>query len=180
MAVTFFERRGWVVGSKPSKDLCPGCRSARRQDHQARRAHRESADIQETVTMAKPHIPVAVDAVSSPPQATREHKRLIHMKLADVYLDKQQRYDRGWSDHKVATDLGVPRAWVTHERKEYFGDGEGGEDVAEYLAKVDAVLIDAERVRAAAEASRTACEQMLARLRDIERDAKALRSLVPA
>ena len=54
---------------------------------------------------------------------TREHRRVVFLKLEEVYLDEKAGYSAGWTDARVATDLGVPRAWVSKIRDENFGPG---------------------------------------------------------
>lgn len=182
MATVYFERRGWVIGRKAAKDLCPACRDVKRQEHQERRALREARPAKEMAVM-KPKTTPNLAVAEPPREATRENKQLIHMKLAEVYIEKPGgagHYERGWSDEKLARDLGVPRAWVSQIRKDFFGEGEGGEDVAELLVKVDALRLDVEKATSAANAATAACESVLARMREIERETKPLRALVPA
>lgn len=55
-------------------------------------------------------------------EMTREDRRLIFEKLNEVYVDDKVGYGDGWSDEKVASDLGVPRGWVKLIRDENFGE----------------------------------------------------------
>lgn len=73
---------------------------------------------------------------------TREDRRIIFEKLNDVYIDGKIGYGRGWTDEKVANDLGVPRAWVKLLREENFGDEVGNEDIREQAAEAQAALAE--------------------------------------
>lgn len=50
-----------------------------------------------------------------------DDRRLIFGKLNEVYIDQDRGYSNGWSDERVATDMGVARAWVAKVRDEFFG-----------------------------------------------------------
>ncbi|WP_156373882.1 hypothetical protein [Rhizobium sp. Leaf386] len=56
-----------------------------------------------------------------PKEMTRADRRIVNEKIADVYDDGAERYSLGWTDKRVADDLGVPIAWVREERDRYFG-----------------------------------------------------------
>lgn len=59
---------------------------------------------------------------AEPPRAmTRDERRLIWAKLEEVYLDERSGFTAGWTDERVAVDLGVPRAWISTIREENFG-----------------------------------------------------------
>jgi hypothetical protein len=66
----------------------------------------------------------------------REDRRIIFDKLNGVYLDERRGYDTGWSDHKVSTDLGVPRAWVEQVREEMFGPVNSNPDIEAFVKAV--------------------------------------------
>jgi hypothetical protein len=72
---------------------------------------------------------------------TREDKHIVFAKLSEVYIDDKVGYGRGWTDEKVATDLGVPRAWVRLIREEFFGDEVGNEEIREQVAEAQAALV---------------------------------------
>lgn len=52
---------------------------------------------------------------------TREDRRIIFVKLEEVYVDEATGYTKGWNDTAVAADLNCPRAWVEVIRDENFG-----------------------------------------------------------
>lgn len=74
-----------------------------------------------------------------PPELTKENRRVILAKLEDVYVDETTGYSAGWTDAKVAADLGVPRAWVTTLRAENFGP-EGNEEIKVALAEAKELM----------------------------------------
>jgi len=71
---------------------------------------------------------------------TRDDRRIIFEKLNEVYVNDKVGYDKGWTDEKVATDLGVPRAWVRLIREENFGDEVGNEDIRKQIAEAQTTL----------------------------------------
>jgi hypothetical protein len=55
-------------------------------------------------------------------EMSRGDKTAIYDLLKEVYLNETTGYADGWSDHKLAEKLDVPRAWVATIRDEFFGD----------------------------------------------------------
>ena len=86
--------------------------------------------------------------VSEPRVMTREDKRIIYDKINEVYVDEKRGYDNGWSDHKLATDLGVPRKWIEEVREDMFGPVATNPDIEEFnrsvasLSEIKIHLID--------------------------------------
>jgi hypothetical protein len=76
-----------------------------------------------------------------PPRAmSREERRIIFEKLNEVYVNDKVGYAGGWTDAKVASDLGVPLQWVRVIRDENFGDEVGNEDIRKQLAEAKEAL----------------------------------------
>jgi hypothetical protein len=71
---------------------------------------------------------------------TREDRRIIFEKLNEVYVNDKVGYGDGWTDEKVAVDLGVPRAWVKLIRDENFGDEVANENIREQVKQAREVL----------------------------------------
>lgn len=140
-----FEQKGWSIGANPKWDHCPEC------------TRKQKAVILKVVNHA------AQELESKPREMSRDDRRVIFAKLDEVYLDEQRGYERGWSDQKVATDLGVPRKWVEVIRSENFGALGANEDMSEYLVQAEALLKDA---RAALEEARKAREAVEAVMRN--------------
>lgn len=72
--------------------------------------------------------PKAAEAKAAPENApapdrnlTRDDRRVIWLKLQEVYKDETSGYKPGWNDTRVARDLAVPVSWVKAVRDENFG-----------------------------------------------------------
>lgn len=124
-----FARNGWTLGRNRLRDLCPAC--------SGKGAKAAPAPVpQPTPTNPLPSnnaevIPmVASKSAAEPPRKpTFDERRIIFAKLEEAYLDENRGYDTGWSDRKVAEDLGVPRAWVSEIREQNFGPLRDTEEV---------------------------------------------------
>jgi hypothetical protein len=139
------EAKGWKVLKEKDGHRCPGC--VTRED-----AGRRAAAIRAPVVVKdfkempikNAHFagPSLVHASDEPPQElTRENRRIILAKLEDIYVDERTGYSPGWTDAKVANDLGVPRAWVKTLRADNFGP-EGNEDIRLALSEAKAMLTE--------------------------------------
>lgn len=80
-------------------------------------------------------VELAAIKADPPRQMTKEDRRLIFAKIDEVYLDESKGYSTGWSDKNVASDLGVPQAWVKTIREENFGSEGANEDVKALIAE---------------------------------------------
>ncbi len=96
-----FSQKGWTVGKAAHADICSNCMAKKRV----------------RLTVVAEQKPVA----EKPREMSREDKRLIFGKIDGVYLDEKRGYEDGWSDLRVANDLGVPLAWVRGIREADFG-----------------------------------------------------------
>lgn len=132
-------QRGWTVGANPSRDVCPDCQKKE-----------------------KPVVLKVVEQTAEPPKAEpprqmgRDDRRIIFAKLEDTYVDEKVGYSSGWSDQKVASDLGVPRAWVVGIREEMFGSLGTNPEMEEFLRQADAILAESRDVLRKAEEVRDA------------------------
>lgn len=156
----YFRGRGWDVSSRVGDDLCPACaRHGRRVKGEiAKPALAEVIPItQEVADMAhQQNNPTPYPAlVADPPrEMSKEDKRIVYGKINEVYLDEVRGYDSGWTDERIAKDLGVPRAWVSTVRDEMFGAAEGnGEilrirmEISELKAQAVALLEKADQLQ---------------------------------
>lgn len=118
-----FRNMGWTLSSRGNGDVCPACQ-------EKKRAERKEVQMVESNV---------VELKAEPPRVMgREDARLVLLKIDEVYLDENIGYSRGWTDRKVAEDLGVPVAWVAEVRDKHFGK-EGGESaLAPLLVKLKA------------------------------------------
>lgn len=119
MARNKFEALGWRVGKSPSRHRCPDCiREARAA--QMRFVHANKQTKEEAVTTVVELKPDKPAPHAEPPrEMTRADGRLIFAKLEEAY--GSERYQPGWTDERVAVDLGAPVAWVKAVREEFFG-----------------------------------------------------------
>lgn len=167
-------RAGWVVGAKPNADLCPSCAAAKRKARRIKAgAHvpPEPApvailDLSEPAPMSPTnvhHLPVIVEP---PVEMGRDDRRIIFAKLDEVYLSADKGYSAGWTDHRIATDLGVPRAWVERVREEMFGPARDNEDIRELREHFAALRGDmnicASRIEALLNEAKVAKEEFVA------------------
>lgn len=117
VADKMWRAKGWFVGKSRKYDVCPTCV----REEKARRDATRQADTNHTrvevVTMSNK----VVSFSEAPRQMTRDDRRLVFGKIDEVYVDGTEGYSSGWTDQKVATDLGVPVAWVKLIREENFG-----------------------------------------------------------
>ena len=118
------EQKGWRVGRRREAHLCPKCAAAK-----IKRVSQEKP----MVSVNKPVEPSLQVVQENARVMQREDRRIIFEKLNEVYVSDKVGYGTGWTDEKVATDLGVPRAWVQLIRKENFGDEVGNEEIRKQL-----------------------------------------------
>lgn len=81
-----------------------------------------------------------------PPTMSREDRRVIFSKIDDVYLDENSGYSDGWTDQRVADDLGVPVAWVRSIRAENFGEERSNSAILKQLEEAKSALDQAKRL----------------------------------
>jgi hypothetical protein len=112
-----FSQKGWAVGGAPNHDVCPACI---RERNMARKGN--------VVAITKP-------LAEKPREMSREDKRLIFGKIDTVYLDESRGYESGWSDKRIADDLGVPLIWVRGIRESDFGPEGLAADSREIIAE---------------------------------------------
>jgi len=89
----YFRNHGWFIGNGPRRDKCPACQKK-----------------------GKPALKVVkAEEPTKLREMTRDERLIIMDKIRDVH--DGDRYGSGWSDKKVAEDLGVPWAWVADIRE---------------------------------------------------------------
>ncbi len=115
-----FRHDGWFISNREGRDLCPNCF----------RSKKHIKVVKETNV-----VELAAIKADPPRQMTKEDRRLIFAKIDEVYLDESKGYSTGWSDKNVASDLGVPQAWVKTIREENFGSEGANEDVKALIAE---------------------------------------------
>lgn len=123
-----FRELGWAVGGSSKADKCPAClgklASHKPQEEPTKEVIKAFAELPKIIKDNAP-----APSPSPPASMSRSDKRIIFAKLNDVYRDEKTGYQPGWSDAKVATDLGVPVEWVKEIRDEDFGPAVDGKSV---------------------------------------------------
>lgn len=163
----YFAQKGWHVGRKPADDRCPKCAAEARADKRALASERKEKAVAAAPTAAEP-----------PRQMDFEDRRLIIRKLEEVYVDAKTGYDSGWSDKRVADDLGVPRAWVAELREANFGPARDNEEIRAFLARFDAHVAKVREVDERAEAVKADAVQLLQETRALVKVADSIRKAV--
>lgn len=135
----YFRNKGWEVGNSSSHDYCDLCVAARKvvvkmEDHvknnveQLNRAPLASeADALHSKGVSAV-VENAAETMKAREVMTREDGRLISRLIEDHWDETMKRYHPGWSDVKLAQEVGKPIDWVSLIRERDFGGV--GEDPA--------------------------------------------------
>lgn len=134
-----FKGRGWDVDNKrEGRDTCPKCLEKRAQ---ARKKEEQVPPmIDRTNGVIYSAGPEPTLQAEPPIPMSRDDKRLVFSKLNEVYVDDKVGYGIGWTDVKVANDLGVPPAWVREVREENFGPEASNEEIRTAIEEGRAIL----------------------------------------
>lgn len=161
-----FIERGWHLGGGPHADICPNCWNKAKELRAAVQAdtkpfvpqaqpkpaehavnnvalqHKPSAILTGLVENRMATVPQpsqnSLTVVPSIDGADRTVKKLINDKLHEVYPELDAGYAPGWSDRRVATDLGAKVEWVAYIREEMFGpETKPKVDFSKQLAELD-------------------------------------------
>ncbi len=108
---------------------------------------------------------------------TRDERRLIWAKLDEVYVDEKAGYSAGWTDARLAEDLGVPRAWVSTIRDENFGPDQS-EELQRTVAEARAVMAANTEHAKAVEALMQQGAALLKRAEAVERSLRRIETAV--
>lgn len=127
MIAKTFTNKGWEVGRKEGEDRCPACLSKRPQPATLSIPKEGIRTANGTRPKEMEPLPPTVIAHATVAQAAvdqktidRENRRKTFTKLSEVYVGDG--YNDGWSDNRVAMELGVSRKLVAEIRAEAFGD----------------------------------------------------------
>jgi hypothetical protein len=157
------EAKGWQIGRSETSHRCPRCSSAASKSAMMSSASVGASAIRRPEKMHNENpmtekLKVVKDNMRL---MTREDRRIIFEKLNETYVSERVGYGDGWTDEKVAVDLGVPRAWVKLIRDENFGDELSNETIRqqvkearEVYTKIKAIephLAEAQRLIAVAD-----------------------------
>lgn len=171
-----FEQRGWDIPSL-STARCPACIEKAKEE-------RKHDAMNKTV--------IAMPAANAAPRGpSRDEQRIIFEKLNDVYVNETTGDSKGWSDQKVATDMGVPRKWVEDIRAQFFGPIGTNPDMEGFLIEYQEVMKAAKPAIEDARRLRDEVDKLVAspvwndipkiadRLARLERTAEQLKKLLP-
>ena len=107
-----------------------------------------------TPTEKKEMTNIVAMVVEEPKKMGRDERRLVFEKLNEHYVSEATGYANGWSDKRIAEELGCPRKWVEDVRDEMFGPvkiNNEAEHFVEQVAKLDQKIFEAKAQMAAAE-----------------------------
>ncbi len=127
------EGRGWKIGNKPDQHRCPKCFAAIKASA-ARKAQSKNGEPYMTVT------PIKSLKDAGQRMLGRDDRRIIFTKLNEVYVGEKIGYGEGWTDERVANDLGVPRAWVKLVRDENFGEEMANDQIRKMISEAEALM----------------------------------------
>jgi hypothetical protein len=131
-----FEAKGWRIGRTRSAHRCPKCLNAAKFAAIKRVSDAALAPKAEPKTNGE-H---AMQVIENTRVMGREDRRIIFEKLRETYVDEKVGYSEGWTDEKIASHLGVPRAWVRVIRDENFGDEISNESIRAKVAEAVTAL----------------------------------------
>lgn len=117
---SFFQVKKWKTGAQWECWECNEKAFAKQRDENKPQDNQQK-EHQMTPSHVKPVNPPRLSVVEPPRKPTLDDRRLIRMKLDDVYLVDDGMYSGSLSDAKIAKDLNVPVAWVA-EVRELYGD----------------------------------------------------------
>lgn len=117
-----FARAGWAVGSGFAADRCPACASAA-----AKTVSKGLPMIKTNATepLPRPAQPATVTTAAASPAVPTAPAAMkiteVYMALSDAYDLTARGYKAGWSDERIARDLGVSLELVARRREQDFG-----------------------------------------------------------
>lgn len=112
-----FTRLGWYVGQVVGSHLCPTCNPKRQERTILTLVPTKKVEEEEECAVAQREMTFA-------------DRRIINAKLEEVYENDLVGYRDGWTDVRVASDLGTDTSWVEQLRAANFGPAEGNAEVA--------------------------------------------------
>ena len=116
----FARTKKWNTGGEWKCNGCYHEQSAKDSDKNKSQPIQQKEETM-TPSHVKPVNPPRLSVVEPPRKPTIDDRRLVRMKLDDVYLPDEGMYSGDLSDLKIAKDLNVPVAWVS-EVRELYGD----------------------------------------------------------
>jgi hypothetical protein len=155
-----FKAMGWKIGADPGRHRCPKCLES--ETPAAPPLQKPPARKEKPMGATVTNLPNA----NAPKEMSIEDRRVIFEKLNEVYVDKDAGYADDWTDKTVAKDLGVPPAWVTQVRDQFFGPVASNPKIDEQMAQAATL---AEELKKTAAALLTVAGDIEGRLADIQK-----------
>lgn len=172
-----FEKNGWYVADQRERDdRCPACfkldadERLDRMKHiipsppvQLRPSGASLASIGQAVATSKsatPPVMLAPPAVDIPVMQ-RDDRRVIFVKLNEVYEGEEVGYGPGWTDARVAKDLGIPRKWVETIREENFGPLKVNSEIVEQINTANEIMARARTLVDAVQAAKLSIQEAM-------------------
>lgn len=115
-----FVKKGWEVGKSNAFDYCPGCIRER--------------EAKKKVVKMEDHVKNNGTA-TAPGVMSKEEGRILSRLIEDRWDEAAVRYRPGWSDAKLAAEVGKPVAWVKERRELDFGGTGEDPGVVDFIAE---------------------------------------------
>lgn len=141
-----FQQKGWEIGKNREHDTCPTCVENRRQVRRSK--HKEEPVAMTKISDALNGGPPARMMIGSGPIPTEEPKKMDREERRVIFAAIEERWAPGgdsgyitpWTDHSIATHLGVPQAWVAEVRSQFFGEVKDNQEIRDLLDRAAVVL----------------------------------------
>jgi len=171
LATRKFEELGWRIGKSTGQHRCPDCiKEARHAQMRAIHAKKDEAEMKNVVELK-------TDKPAEPPrEMTRADRRVIFAKLEETYGNDS--YKPGWTDQKLAGDLGTQVAWVAQVREENFGPTGSNPQIDALLAEARAWRSDIVALVATADEINARFKALAAQGEAIERQVAEIKAQV--
>lgn len=145
----YFRRKGWNIGKKADRCVCPKCVAKAQEEQRAK--------VKARAASKEPEMPAKITAMS------RDDRRIIYAELEIAYGNGS--YKPGKSDASVAKDLGVPVQWVEEIRDGFFGPARDTAEADAMLARADEMQ---KRMLEEVEAMRAISDELLRQKSEID------------
>lgn len=181
LIVRKFEDRGWKVSNSKTHHRCPGCEAKaieERRNGGARPTLVKVSNKVEGNVVGGQTVTKQGDLAPAPSEMTKEHRRIIFIKLNEVYVSETTGYANDWTDLKVAQDLGVPRGWVEAIRRENFGEKAGNDVIGPSLEEARKVIAQGRKMLAEIDDLKQTVELATKRINTLMGETAPLVSLV--
>ena len=177
-----FQRAGWSVGQTAGADRCPDCAAT-----SVKPASPPLRSAPEVLPMAKPTAdPMPSAPPTLPTPAASEKIAEVYMQLVTAYDGVNRCYRAGWSDDRIAREIGVAVGLVAARRESDFGPvivdsfaADLGADVEALAGSLALVVKTAEGLATAAAALTRAGTQLTQQVERLRQRAAEARERAP-